>query len=81
MKLLIYLCFLIELNCEVLGLKPVSTFATSTCPAVQQKIDEVEKAYNGLFDKLNYSFLLKTYKYESIKYQTKTLSCLTNNIL
>ena len=30
------------------SLKPVSSFIQSTCPVVQDKIDEVEKAYNGL---------------------------------
>ena len=29
-----------------------STFIQATCPALQQKVDELENSYNGLFDVL-----------------------------
>ena len=50
MKLFIFFCFAIGLSSGVFSLKSdTSTFIQSTCPAVEDKIDEVEKSYNGLF--------------------------------
>ena len=49
MKILITLCIIVGLTSEVFCLKPgISTFIESTCPAVQEKLDEVENSYNGL---------------------------------
>ena len=53
MKLLITLCVVIELSTVAFGLKSdASTFIQATCPALQEKIDELENSYNGLFNLL-----------------------------
>ena len=48
MKIFVTLCFVIGLSSEVFSLKP-DVFIQATCPAVQDKIDQVEQSYNGLF--------------------------------
>ena len=48
MKLFLALIMLLGLGSEVLTFRKPSSFIQSTCPAVQQKIDEVEQSYNGL---------------------------------
>ena len=48
MKLFLTLCFVIGITSGVFSLKSdVSTLIQSTCPAVQDKVDEVEQSYNG----------------------------------
>ena len=50
MRIFLSFYFLIGLSSAVFSLKSnVSTFIQSTCPAVQEKLNEVEKSYNGLF--------------------------------
>ena len=48
MKIFIILCFVFGLSSEVFSLKS-DVFIQTTCTAVQEKLDEVEKSYNGLF--------------------------------
>ena len=63
MKLLITLCFVIGLCSGAFGLKS-DVFAQATCPAVQDKIDQVEQSYNGLFLSLR---LIKRYHMQWFK--------------
>ena len=48
----ITLCFVIGLSSKVFSLKS-DIFIQATCPAVQDKIDQVEQSYNGLFLLIN----------------------------
>ena len=48
MKIFVTLCFVIGLCSGAFGLKS-DVFAQASCPAVQDKIDQVEQSYNGLF--------------------------------